>query len=464
MEPGDPRSLKGGRYVCLSVLGEGAMGRTFLAEDTETSTKLAIKALYPSRLADWKDLELFQREAAVLQRISHELVPRYIDSFHEGEGESVCYFLAQTWVDGQTLRDRMRSGHRFEDAEWITLARHMLEVLDHLHSMDPPAVHRDIKPENIILRRSDGKPTLVDFGAVREVVRLTMRGGSTVVGSYGYMSPEQLMGRAIAATDIYALGITLLECLTRQVPQDMHGVEASRLIDGVQGNEGIKRILRRMCAPALADRYGSAREVLEDLDGMSSGKLVHVARIESEITRRDKAKEKALKKASSPGVHLGYAFLMLVIVGAGLTGIFFMTQALATGFEGGVLAGGVVGGVGLLLTLIMVGTRYVHDAWSPPQKDWISAKAQVKEVRKVVNTENNYTFWVVDIAFPVRGGEYQTERAIAEKVANRLKVGREFMVWYPPGKPEQFEAEDIRKLDTAAMEWLFDPRVEHTPE
>lgn len=90
------------------------MGRTFLAHDYTTDTKLAIKALYPSRLADWKDLELFQREAAVLERIDHPLVPRYIDSFHEGDGDAVCYFLAQIWVDGRTLREELRGARRFE--------------------------------------------------------------------------------------------------------------------------------------------------------------------------------------------------------------------------------------------------------------------------------------------------------------------------------------------------------------
>lgn len=464
LEAGDPRSLKEGRYRCLSVLGEGSMGRTFLAEDTRDGGRLAIKALYPSRLADWKDLELFKREATVLERVHHDLVPAYIDSFHEGEGEAVCYFLAQTWVDGVTLRDKLRSGHRFEPAEWEALARDLLGVLVYLHSLDPPVVHRDIKPENIVLRRADGRPTLVDFGAVREVVRLTMRGGSTIVGSYGYMSPEQLMGRAVPATDIYALGITLLECLTRQVPQDMHGEEAKQLVAQLNASEATKRILGRMCAPLLQDRYGSAQEVLEDLAGLTSGQLVHVARIESDISKRQKAKERALKKASSPGLHLGYIAVMTVIGMASLAGLYFMTQAVAMGFQGSVVVGGAVGAVGMVITLVMVGMRYVHDAWSPPQPDWLRSTAEVTKVERHINQENGYAYWEVHYDIRTKNGPFAYSRSLLEADVGKIEVGRKFMVWYPPGKPELHDAEDIRKGDMSAMRQLFDPRVVHTPE
>ncbi|MEZ4459425.1 MAG: serine/threonine-protein kinase [bacterium] len=460
LEPGDPRSLKDGRYTCVSVLGEGSMGRTFLADDAQTGTRLAIKALYPSRLADWKDLELFQRESAVLQRIDHDLVPRYIDSFHEGEGDGVCYFLAQTWVDGETLRDVLRTGKRFEESEIITLGRDLLGVLTYLHGLEPTVVHRDIKPENVILRRSDGKPTLVDFGAVREVVRLTMGGGSTIVGSYGYMSPEQLMGRAIPATDIYALGITLLECLTRKVPQDMHGNEAKALIAQLSSSDGLKRVLGRMCAPMLADRYRTAAEVLEDLNGIASGQLFHVKRIESDIAQREKEREKALKKASSPGVHFIYVFLVFALGIALISVVYFLVQALVVGFETTFLIAALTGGAGLMITIAMVATRYVHDAWEAPKPDWLTAKATIKQVRQNYSHEQKRMITEIVYSFPIRTGNFEYTREVSES----FKVGQEFQVWYPPSQPQLHEAQDIRKPDTSAMLRLFSQKVEHTPE
>jgi len=465
LEPGDPRTLADGRYTCLSVLGEGSMGRTFLADDSKTGSQLAIKALYPSRLADWKDLELFQREAAVLERIEHPLVPRYIDSFHEGEGDSVCYFLAQTWVDGHTLREELRGARRFEEADLVALLRDMLDVLKTIPGLKSPAIHRDIKPENIILRKSDGRPTLVDFGAVREVVRLTMRGGSTIVGSFGYMSPEQLMGRAIPATDIYGLGITMVECLTRSIPQDMVGEDVKRLIAGAQISSGLKRVLSRMCAPMLADRYRLASEILEDLDGLTSGQMVHLERIESDMAQRGKAQERALKKASGPSIHPVLILVISFIVAAIAMGTYYLGQALAVGFESGVLIAVAVGISGLLLTTIMVGMRYVSDAWSPPMGDWLVSQATVGGVREYVSQESNrVVVWEVFYSFPVRGAVYEHARPIPEEIARQLKQGRQFRVWYPAGKPELHEAEDFTKSDTTEMYRLFNPNVVHTPE
>ncbi len=464
LEPGDPRSLADGRYTCISVLGEGSMGRTFLADDAKTGNQLAIKALYPSRLADWKDLELFQREAAVLERIDHPLVPRYIDSFHEGDGDAVCYFLAQTWVEGHTLRQELRGSRRFEEAGLVALLRDMLDVLTTIHGLETPAIHRDIKPENIILRASDGRPSLVDFGAVREVVRLTMRGGSTIVGSFGYMSPEQLMGRAIPATDIYGLGITMVECLTREVPQDMVGEDAKRLIAGTQVSEQLKRVLNRMCAPMLADRYRLASEILDDLDGLKSGQMVHLSRIESDITARGKAQERALKKASAPSIHPGYMLLSSFVVCVTFVGIYFLAQALAVGFELGVLIAAGVGGAGLLLTLVMVGTRYIHDAWAPPGPGWLIAEATILGMEEVLNQESNLVTYQIRYSFPIRGGVFEHVRGVDPRTHANRKAGESFRVWYPAGHPERHEAEDYRKKETAEMYRLFDPNVVHTPE
>jgi hypothetical protein len=305
----------------------------------------------------------------------------------------------------------------------------------------------------------------VDFGAVREVVRLTMRGGSTIVRSFGYMSPEQLMGRAIPATDIYGLGITMVECLTRSIPQDMVGEDAKRLIAGAQISSGLKRILNRMCAPMLADRYRLASEIMEDLDGLNSGQMVHLARIESDMAQRGKAQERALKKASAPSLHPALIAVIGFIVAATGMGTYYLAQALAVGFESGVLIAVAVGISGLLLTTVMVGMRYVHDAWSPPGGDWLVSQATIDEVRDYVSQEtNNLVVWQVVYSFPVRGAVYEHVRSIDPKVARLLKQGKQFRVWYPAGKPELHEAEDFTKSDTAEMYRLFNPKVVHTPE
>ena len=93
LDSNDPQTLGNGRYTLLGILGEGSMGRTYLA-DSDVG-RVAIKALYPSRLATTKDLQLFVREAEVLQKLSHPRIPSYVDAFDEGEGEGVRYHLVQ---------------------------------------------------------------------------------------------------------------------------------------------------------------------------------------------------------------------------------------------------------------------------------------------------------------------------------------------------------------------------------
>lgn len=100
------------------------------------------------------------------------------------------------------------------------IAIQLLEILTYLHSLTPPVIHRDIKPQNII-RNNHGKIYLVDFGAVQDTYHNTVTGGSTVVGTYGYMAPEQFKGQAVFSTDLYGLGTTLLFLLTQKCPTEL---------------------------------------------------------------------------------------------------------------------------------------------------------------------------------------------------------------------------------------------------
>ena len=100
------------------------------------------------------------------------------------------------------------------------IALEVLQILQYLHGLNPPVIHRDIKPQNII-RQADGQIFLVDFGAVQTMYRETAAFGSTVVGTYGYMPPEQFRGQAYPTTDLYGLGATLLHLLTHRNPADL---------------------------------------------------------------------------------------------------------------------------------------------------------------------------------------------------------------------------------------------------
>lgn len=192
------------KYRKLEVLGEGNSGITYLAKKTQDSTQVALKELSLRACQDWKMLDLFEREVDLLKRLDHLAIPRYVDSFVCESDRDRHYYLAQTLAEGKSLADWIESGWRATETDVVDIARQLLTVLAYLQSLEPPVIHRDIKPNNII-RDEAGKIALVDFGAVGHVYQNTFMRGSTVVGTFGYMAPEQFRGKALPATDLYGV-------------------------------------------------------------------------------------------------------------------------------------------------------------------------------------------------------------------------------------------------------------------
>ena len=173
----------------------------------------------------------------------------------------------QKFISGQSLDTLIENGWRTTEEEVIDLATQILEVLNYLHSFNPPVIHRDIKPQNII-RQSDGKVYLVDFGAVTDIYRQTLIGSSTIVGTYGYMPPEQFRGQVFPATDLYGLGATLLYLLTYSSPAEFP--QKKLKIDfrpSVNVCEDFGDWLETMLEPIIEDRFQTASEALAVLKG-----------------------------------------------------------------------------------------------------------------------------------------------------------------------------------------------------
>jgi len=205
-------SVKGGRYALLRRLGQGSQAETFLAVDKGQGAEVAIKRFDVREAKTWKDVELAEREAIVLRSLSHPNLPAYRDHFEE---DGRLYLVTQ-YVPGVDLGELLRSGGRLSQPELLELTGTLADILGYLASRIPVVVHRDIKPRNII-RTPEGRFVLVDFGSVRDGLRT--EGGSTVAGTFGYMAPEQFQGRALPATDVYGVGVTLLSLLTGSAPE-----------------------------------------------------------------------------------------------------------------------------------------------------------------------------------------------------------------------------------------------------
>ena len=254
-------ALRDGRYAVIRKLGQGAQGETLEAIDKLTGTPVAIKRFVVRGAASWKDVELAEREARVLATLKHPNLPVYLDHFEE-QG---CLYLVMERIEGESLLALRRGGVAFSQQDVVRFLQNASDSLEHLHRRAPPVIHRDIKPSNV-LRRPDGSFCLVDFGSVRE--RLQPEGGSTVVGTFGYMAPEQFQGRALPASDVYAVGATALWMLTGIEPEKLphRGLAIDvRSALGPGFDHRWIRMLGRMLEPDPERRAGSVASLIAEL-------------------------------------------------------------------------------------------------------------------------------------------------------------------------------------------------------
>ena len=197
----------------------------------------------------------------MLASLSHPDLPKYLEHFEEGG----ALYLVMERVAGVSLVRYRKSGGTFRTDDVVRFLEQASLVLDYLHGRAPPIIHRDLKPGNVI-RRPDGSFAFVDFGAVRD--RLRPEGGSTVVGTFGYMAPEQFQGRAVPASDVYAIGATALWMLTGVEPEDLPhqglAIDVSAAL-GARTRPALVAVLRAMLDPDPDRRATRIAPLLVDL-------------------------------------------------------------------------------------------------------------------------------------------------------------------------------------------------------
>lgn len=284
------------RYKVIDPVGEGGFGLTYLAHSTLHDRAFVLKLLKLERVEDWKALELFEREATVMRTLDHEGIPSYVEFFATSgehavaledlssiQDTSATIVLVQELVNGKDLAVRMRSGERMTASQLESIARQLLDILGYLHALNPPIVHRDVSPKNIILDQNE-RVSLVDFGAIQHTLTTNTVGGSTSVGTLGYIPIEQSMGKAKPCSDLYALGMTLLVLLTGHSPDALPLDDATSKVDlaklGLTTATQTDDAKRRLCAlidgviePIAAQRPQTTSAALELLDD-ASGALI----------------------------------------------------------------------------------------------------------------------------------------------------------------------------------------------
>ena len=268
--------LVAGRYCLLRHLGSGGFGDTFLATDEQlpSGRQVVVKRLRPLKNDEPNCAAItaaFNREARILEQVGrdHDQIPELFAYFHENG----AFWLVQQFISGPTLSSLGQIG--YETAR--QLLQDLLPVLVFLHSRN--ILHRDIKPDNILLRDGDHKPVLIDFGAVRETMSTVVfssgaSGSSLVIGTQGFMPPEQTAGRAIFSSDLYALALTLISLLTGKLPQEL----PTDLVSGgvlwraaaPSVDTALADLLDRAIQAIPAQRFPSAQAMLDALNATAS--------------------------------------------------------------------------------------------------------------------------------------------------------------------------------------------------
>jgi len=262
--------ILGDRYEVQQQLSKKAGRQTLLVRDLETQKLAVIKLLIFDSDFEWDDLKLFEREAAILKTLSHPAIPQYLDYLELDGKNGKGFAIVQTYIEAKSLEQHLKAGRSFSETEIKEIAKALLEILTYLHGHTPPVIHRDIKPSNILLANrsghSVGQVYLVDFGSVQTLAG--KEGGTvTVVGTYGYMPPEQFGGRAVPASDIYSLGATLIYLVTGSHPADLPQKNLKIQFEpAVNISQELTLWLKRMTEPSLERRLATVQDAFSALD------------------------------------------------------------------------------------------------------------------------------------------------------------------------------------------------------
>jgi serine/threonine-protein kinase len=275
LRPGD---MVGTRYKLLEVLGEGAMGDVFVAENLAIRSRVAVKVLKPELLANPEFRKRFQYEAQAVGSIEHPNVARFLDLV---VGDPT--FLVMEYVRGDTLSAVLAREHKMTVPRAVHLATRLAWGLDAAHAAG--IIHRDLKPSNVILaadREQGETPKLIDFGlakiaAVAATEQITRTG--QIIGTPAYMSPEQISGREVdARSDVYALACLLYELITGRPPfagsddvqtlyRQLHEPAEPLSLNAPAIPAALDKVMHRALSKIPTERYPSMQELARALNG-----------------------------------------------------------------------------------------------------------------------------------------------------------------------------------------------------
>lgn len=274
LEPG--RELQNGRLKIVRQLAFGGLSAIYLAQKSETDLFVLKEAVVPSG-ADAEAREKAEahlvRESKILAGLQHPNIARVLDNFVE-DGRN---YLLMEYIHGQDLRQYVKQNGAFTEKQVHNYARKIAELLKFLHENDPPVVHRDLTPDNLVLK-NDGTIVLIDFGASNEFVGTAT---GTLVGKQAYIAPEQLRGKTVPQSDLYALGGTLHYLLTGRDPVPLAQADIRSILPDISPE--MEELIKSLTAFEREERVESAARLLEILDGMQVSEVLNTRTLVGEL-------------------------------------------------------------------------------------------------------------------------------------------------------------------------------------
>jgi serine/threonine protein kinase len=268
----------GGHYRIIRELGRGGFGRTYLAEDTyqiDGALPVVIKQIKISQLNDSLEkrpndyLNKIKKEAKILANLNHEQIPKFLGRFEE-EG---YFYIVQEYIQGNDLKKELIPGTKIPQQQVIKMLLDILTVLQFVHERG--IIHRDLKPANLIRREKDNKIILIDFGSVKELTTKYTNSSGTIftkaIGTPGYIPAEQFSGHPKFNSDIYALGIIVLQALTGLTVEEVVNLKRDNECNlewenfVIDVDERLRKIVSKMLCYHFSPRYQSVLEIWTDL-------------------------------------------------------------------------------------------------------------------------------------------------------------------------------------------------------
>ena len=263
-----PGTVLDGRYEIVNKIKSGGMGSVYKAKHVRLAKTYAVKELINLSMtgADQEEaIKRFNREAEILSSISHQSMPAVIDYFSINKR----YYLVMDFIDGKDLNSILSEygSPGLPEKEVVEWAGQICDILHYLHNRRPPVIYRDIKPSNIMIRRSDNKAVLIDFGVARTVqTEAEISQTKTSIGTIAYMSPEQYRGKPKPGSDIYSLGATMHHLISGKHPIPFAFFSLKKDCPGI--SRETDAIILKAVQISEEDRFKSAEEMKKALLGM----------------------------------------------------------------------------------------------------------------------------------------------------------------------------------------------------